>query len=136
MSSGERKLYSADSKPEEYCEDYYEDGFEDGEPDYEINSHTADNRSYDGLRFKDNPKLIISKVQAKDNEILTKQFSAESRKEMIEKRCSLGLTQKEFSKKTLIPIDTVKQIEYGMKKPTHNQLKIINKELDLKLRFE
>jgi DNA-binding transcriptional regulator YiaG len=132
----ERKLYSADSKPEEYLEDYYEETFEDGEPDYEINAHTADNRSWDGLRFKDNPKLVISKVQAKDNEILTKQFSAESRKTMIEKRCSMGLTQTEFSKKTLIPIDTVKQIEFGMKKPTHNQLKILNKELDLKLRFE
>ena len=133
MSSGERKLYSADSKPEEYCEDYYEEGFE--EPDYEVSAHTADNRSWNGLRFKDNPKLVISKVQAKDNEILTKPFSPESRKEMIEKRCSLGLTQTEFSKKTSIGIDVVKQIELGMKKPTHNQLKIINKELDLKLRF-
>jgi DNA-binding transcriptional regulator YiaG len=131
----ERKLYSADSKPEEYCEDYYEEGFEDGEPDYEVNAHTADNRSWDGLRFKDNPKLIISGIKSKDEEIMTKQFSSESRKEMIEKRCSLGLTQTEFSKKTSIPIDAVKQIEFGMKKPTHNQLKILNKELDLKLRF-
>ena len=112
-----------------------EEGFEDGEPDYEINAHTADNRSWDTLRFKDNPKLIIGKVQAKDGEFITKQFSSESRKTMIEKRCSFGLTQTEFSKKTLLPFDLVKQIELGMKKPTHNQLKIINKELDLKLRF-
>jgi len=135
MSSGERKLYSADSKPEEHLEDYYEESFEDGEPDYEINAHTADNRSWDGLRFKDNPKLIISGIKSNNGEIVTKPFSPESRKEMIEKRCLLGLTQTEFSKKTSIGIDVVKQIELGMKKPTHNQLKIINKELDLKLRF-
>lgn len=131
----ERKLYAADSKPEEYFEDYYEETFEDGEPDYEISAHTADNRSWDTLRFKDNPKLVISGIKSKDGEILTKPFSSESRKTMIEKRCSFGLTQIEFSKKTLIPIDLIKQIELGMKKPTHNQLKMINKQLDLKLKF-
>lgn len=131
----ERKLYSADSKPEEYCEDYYEDGFEDSGPNYEINAHTADNRSWNGLRFKDNPKLVIRGIKASDGEIITKPFSPESRKEMIEKRCLLGLTQTELSKKILMSIEILKQIELGMKKPTHNQLKIINKELDLKLKF-
>ena len=131
----ERKLYSADSKPEEYLEDFYEEAFEEGEPDYEINAHTADNRSWDTLRFKDNPKLVFNRIKAKDGEIITKQFSSESRKIMIEKRCSLGLTQTEFSNKTLLPFDIIKQIELGMKKPTHNQFKIIYKDLDLKLKF-
>jgi len=135
MSSG-RKIYSADDDIEQNLEDFYEgdDGF-DEEPDYEMNSHTAHNKGYANEFFKDNPKLIIGGVKVKDGEILTKKFSAESRQDMISKRCEMKITQSELAEKMKITFDKLKQIELGMLKPTHNQLKMINKELNLKLKF-
>ena len=136
MSSSGRQIYSTDSIIEQNLEDFYEgdDGF-DEEPDYEMNAHTAHNRGFAKEFFKDNPKLIISGVKAKDGEILTKKFSAESRQEMIIKRCEMNITQKDLAEKMKITFDKLKQIELGMLKPTHNQLKMINKELNLKLKF-
>ena len=134
----ERQLYSASSTSiiNESVNDIYQedDGFDD-EPDYEMNAHTAHNRGFAKEFFKDNPKLIISGVKAKDGEILTKKFSAESRQEMIIKRCEMNITQKDLAEKMKITFDKLKQIEIGMLKPTHNQLKMINKELNLKLKF-
>jgi len=136
MSSSGRQIYSADSIIEQNLDDFYEgdDGF-DEEPDYEMNAHTAHNKGFAKEFFKDNPKLIIGGVKVKDGEILTKKFSAESRQEMISKRCEMKITQSELAEKMKIPFDKLKQIELGMLKPTHNQLKMINKELNLKLKF-
>jgi len=136
MSSSGRQIYAADSIIDQTLNDFYEgdDGF-DEEPDYEMNAHTADNRGHAKEFFKDNPKLIIGGVKVKDGEILTKKFSAESRQEMIIKRCELNITQTDLANKMKITFDKLKQIELGMLKPSHNQLKVINKELNLKLKF-
>lgn len=132
-----RQLYSADSIINKSVDDYYEDddGF-DNEPDYEVNSRMQDNRGdYPNQFAKDNPKLLIGRVTTKDNTIIVKQFSSESRKEMIEKRIEMNYSQSDFATRTFIPINKLKQIELGMIKPSHKELKAINKELDLKLYF-
>jgi ribosome-binding protein aMBF1 (putative translation factor) len=136
MSSSGRQIYSANSVIEQNLDDFYEgdDGFDD-EPDYEVNAHTADNRGHAKEFFKDNPKLIIGGVKAKDGEILTKKFCAESRKEMITKRCEMNITQTDLADKMKISMDKLKQIEIGMIKPSHKELKAINKELNLTLKF-
>ena len=132
-----RQLYSADSIIDKSVDDYYEDadGF-DGEPDYEVNSRMQHNRGdYPNQFAKDNPKILIGRVTTKDNTIIVKQFSSESRKEMIEKRIEMNYSQSDFATRTLIPINKIKQIELGMIKPSHKELKVINTELNLKLYF-
>ena len=132
----ERQIYSASSIINESVNDIYQedDGFDD-EPDYEMNAYTSKNRGYNKEFFKDNPKLIIGGVKAKDNTIIVKKFSSESRKEMIEKRIEMNYSQSTLAPKIGITADKLKQIELGMVKPSHKELKVINKELNLKLYF-
>jgi DNA-binding XRE family transcriptional regulator len=134
----ERQLYSASSTSiiNESVNDIYQedDGFDD-EPDYEMNACTSKNRGYQKEFFKDNPKLLILGVKAKDNTIIVKKFSSESRKEMIEKRIEMNYFQSTLASKIGITADKLKQIELGMIKPSHKELKAINKELNLKLYF-
>jgi len=134
----ERQIYSASSTSlfNESVNDFYQedDGFDD-EPDYEMSSHTSKNRGYNKEFFKDNPKLVIGGVKAKDNTITTKKFSSESRKEMIEKRIEMNYSQSILASKIGMTTDKLKQIELGMIKPSHKELKEINKELNLKLYF-
>jgi len=134
----ERQIYSASSTSvfNESVNDFYQedDGFDD-EPDYEMNSHTSKNRGYNKEFFKDNPKLVIGGVKPKDNTITTKKFSSESRKEMIEKRIEMNYSQSILASKIGMTTDKLKQIELGMIKPSHKELKEINKELNLKLYF-
>jgi DNA-binding XRE family transcriptional regulator len=132
----ERQIYSASSIINESVNDIYQedDGFDD-EPDYEMNAHTSKNRGFNKEFFKDNPKLVIGGVKAKDNTIIVKKFSSESRKEMIEKRIEMNYSQSTLAPKIGITADKLKQIELGMVKPSHKELKVINKELNLKLYF-
>jgi ribosome-binding protein aMBF1 (putative translation factor) len=132
----ERLIYSSTSIINESVNDFYQedDGFDD-EPDYEMNAYTSKNRGYNKEFFKDNPKLVIGGVKAKDNTITTKKFSSESRKEMIEKRIEMNYSQSILASKIGITTDKLKQIELGMIKPSHKELKEINKELNLKLYF-
>ena len=54
---------------------------------------------------------------------------------MIEKRTEMNYSQSTFSQKIGITADKLKKIELGMIKPSHKELKAINKELNLKLYF-
>ena len=54
---------------------------------------------------------------------------------MIEKRIEMNYSQSNLAQKLEITADKLKQIELGMIKPSHKELKVINKELNLKLYF-
>jgi len=122
----ERQIYSSTSIINESVNDIYQDDGFDDEPDYERNAHTFKNRGYNKEFFK---------VKAKDNTIIVKKFSSESRKEMIEKRIEMNYSQSTLAPKIEITVDKLRQIELGIIKPSNKELKVINKELNLKLYF-